>query len=215
MPQNGYRNSSDISLDADPSTGYSLWVFGGWSTAGGTSFVAPELAGLFAIQASLASAPLGQANSAIYIDANSNNYSSDFHDITSGNNGAFSAGVGWDHPTGWGSVNAINLLTHIEGSSTLSPPTNLSAEYIGCVNDRDKYFVSWQAGPVGNTTAYDAEYEEGGSGWTSFEYGPGGIANLTLLPREPIGIRVRATNGSIWSSFTSMGFTSAPCSPPP
>jgi len=214
VPQNGYRNSSDISLDADPGTGYSLYV-GAWTSGGGTSFVAPQLAGLFAVQASLASAPLGQANSAIYTDANSSNYSADFHDITSGNNGAFSAGVGWDHPTGWGSVNAVNLLTHIEGSSTLSPPTNLSAEYTQCVNNRDKYFISWQAGPVGNTTAYDAEYEYGAGGWTVFKYGATPSANLTLLPNESIGIRVRATNGSIWSSFTSIDFTSSPCVPPP
>lgn len=30
VPQNGYRNTSDISMDADPNTGYSLYFDGGW-----------------------------------------------------------------------------------------------------------------------------------------------------------------------------------------
>lgn len=214
VPQNGDRNYSDISLNADPSTGYSVYVNSAWQELGGTSFVAPELAGLFAVQASLASTPLGQANSAIYIDAN-NHYSTDFHDITAGNNGDFSAGAYWDNPTGWGSINAINLLTHVEGSSTLSPPTNLTAEYTQCINEHDKYFVSWQRGQVGNSTGFDAEIDVGGSGWVVFDYGPGPSANLTVPKSTSIGIRVRATNGSIWTSYTSIGFTSAPCSPPP
>jgi kumamolisin len=38
-----------------------------------------------------------------------------FNDITSGNNGAFSAGPGWDACTGWGSPNGGKLLTALGG----------------------------------------------------------------------------------------------------
>src|SRR5699024_11164783 len=48
----------------------------------------------------------------IYSDAR-NHYASDFHDVTKGNNGAFRAGPNWDHPTGWGSVDARNLIANI------------------------------------------------------------------------------------------------------
>lgn len=217
VPQNGWRNTSDMSMDADPDTGYAVYFGGGWTVSlGGTSFVAPELAGLFAVQVSLSgSTRLGPANSAVYIDANSTNYASDFHDITSGSNGAFNAGSGWDHPTGWGSPNAINLISHVKGASALSAPTDLSAEYTQCINRHDKYFISWQPGQVGTPTEYDAEYQYSGESWVSFQYNPGRTANLNLLPGSQVGIRERATNGSIWSSYTADTFNTAPCTPPP
>lgn len=114
VPQDGHRQSSDIAMDADPQTGYSVLFGGRWNVYGGTSFVAPELAGLFAIEVSRTGTRLGNANPLIYADANSSNYSTDFFDITSGSNGAFDAGSFWDHPTGWGTPNASNLLLHIQ-----------------------------------------------------------------------------------------------------
>jgi kumamolisin len=213
VPQNGVRNTVDMSMDADPNTGYSVYVAGNWTGIpfGGTSFVAPELAGLFAIQFSLSGTRLAQANSAIYIDANSSTYSQDFHDITAGCNGYFCAGPGWDHPTGWGSPNATNLIAHIGSGSALSPPINLSAEYIRCVNKIDKYLISWQAGPVGHPSAYDLDYEYGQQGWVVLYYGPLTTHNLTLTPGYNVTVRVRATNGKIWSSYTSISFAGSPC----
>ncbi|HET8551679.1 MAG TPA: S53 family peptidase [Gammaproteobacteria bacterium] len=113
VPQDGNRQSSDIAMDADPQTGYSVLSGGKWSVYGGTSFVAPELAGLFAIKVSQTGTRQGNANPLIYADAGSN-YSTDFFDVTSGSNGAFSAGSFWDHPTGWGTPNATNLLLHLQ-----------------------------------------------------------------------------------------------------
>jgi kumamolisin len=219
VPQNGYRNTSDLSMNADPNTGYSLYFDGAWENVptGGTSFVAPQLAGLFADQISLSGGTrLGQANEAIYIDANSY-YTSDFHDITSGSNGAFSAGPGWDHPTGWGSPNAAELLTHIAGGTAISEPQNLDAEYLGCRLSLDKYFITWQAPQIGTPSGgYDAEYEYvGQTDWQSFHYGPGPQANINLPPSTAVGIRVRASNGSIWSAYNTDMFTTSACSPPP
>jgi kumamolisin len=118
VPQNGYRNTSDIAMDADPNTGYSVYEGGSWSVYGGTSFVAPQMAGLIAVKDSETGSRLGQANVLIYNDANTSNYSTDFNDITSGSNGAFSAGPGWNHPTGWGSPIATNLIAHLGGTAT-------------------------------------------------------------------------------------------------
>lgn len=114
VPQDGYRQTSDLALDADPNTGYSVLYSGNWSVYGGTSFVAPQLAALFAVKVSQNGVRIGQANKAVYAVANGNRYVSDFHDITSGSNGAFSAGPYWDHPTGWGSLDASNLLLDLQ-----------------------------------------------------------------------------------------------------
>lgn len=106
------RMNSGIALTASCSHPMMIYQAGGWYLTAGTSGVAPQLAGLFAIAVSKNGGRLGQSNSLIYDHANVN-YAGDFHDITSGNNGAFTAGPGWDHPTGWGSVDAANLISHI------------------------------------------------------------------------------------------------------
>lgn len=218
IPQNGSRNTVDLSMDGDPNTGYAVYLGGTWLVPyGGTSFVAPELAGLFAVQASsTGSTRLGQANAAIYADANGSYYSTDFHDITSGSNGLFSAGPGWDHPTGWGTPDASQLITHIT-SGQISPPQNLSAEFIQCINQSDNYFVTWSPPAIGTPSGgYDVEYEYTSDGvWHSFDYGPGLQAHVHLQAGVGAGIRVRASNGSVWSSYNTDMFTTSPCSPAP
>ena len=79
------------------------------SGCGGTSFASPMWAGYLALVnqqavANGASAP-GFINPTIYPLGLSGSYTSDFHDITSGNNG-FPAVAGYDLNTGWGSPNA-------------------------------------------------------------------------------------------------------------
>jgi kumamolisin len=107
------RVSSDMAMDADPSTGYSVYANGKWAGVyGGTSFVAPQLAGLFAVEVSR-TGRIGRANHWIYLDATTN-YATDFHDITSGCNGLFCAVPGWDHPTGWGTPDGRNLIENIQ-----------------------------------------------------------------------------------------------------
>ena len=127
---NASRQSSDMSMDADPATGYSLYFNGRWEVFGGTSFVAPELAGLFAIIVKGHGGSSDQAPFVVFCAAThsaSANYATDFHDIISGANsktlgGTFDAAVvhtaggNWDHPTGWGSPNAANLVTDINAN---------------------------------------------------------------------------------------------------
>jgi kumamolisin len=105
------RQSSDMSMDANPGTGYAIYFNGRWEVFGGTSFVAPELAGLFANLTNQAGGRVGSGPVLIYCVANDGNYSVTFHDITSGSNGKFSADTGWDHPTGWGTPDASEFIT--------------------------------------------------------------------------------------------------------
>lgn len=106
------RQTSDLSMNANPGTGYSIYYNGRWEVFGGTSFVAPELAGMFAILVSQnAGAMVGNGNALVYCAANDGNYATTFNDVTSGDNGGFAAVSGWDHPTGWGTPIAADLLT--------------------------------------------------------------------------------------------------------
>jgi subtilase family serine protease len=93
---------------------------------GGTSESAPIWAGIIALADQYAGRHLGQVNPAIYQIGLSSHYASAFHDVTSGNNTpkfsghsfvGYSAAVGWDPVTGWGSPNAqvlIPLLVHYD-----------------------------------------------------------------------------------------------------
>jgi kumamolisin len=67
---------------------------------GGTSAVAPLWAGLIALINQSIGKPVGFINPLLYQDAAK---ARDLNDITSGNNGAYSAGPGWDACSGLGS----------------------------------------------------------------------------------------------------------------
>ncbi len=122
---NSKRDTADVALDADPSTGYPVYYGGSWSTYGGTSFAAPQWAAIAAIANQALGAhgklPMG-GNPALYPLAGT----SAFHDVTSGNNGYYSAGQGWDYPTGLGSPDVSNLvqdLMQTSGGTTATPTT--------------------------------------------------------------------------------------------
>lgn len=95
------RGVPDVCGDADPVTGYDVLVDGQASVIGGTSAVAPLWAGLTACINQMVGKRVGSMTSLVYSQlAQTGNA---FHDITSGNIGAFSAGPGWDACTGLGS----------------------------------------------------------------------------------------------------------------
>jgi kumamolisin len=94
------RGLPDVAGDADPTTGYEVYVDGQSTVVGGTSAVAPLWAGLIACVNELMGKRVGFLNSALYGTLGGG---SALHDVTSGNNGAYSARAGWDPCTGWGS----------------------------------------------------------------------------------------------------------------
>ncbi len=105
---NGFvgRGVPDVSGDADPETGYNVFVDGQQSVIGGTSAVAPLWAGLLALINQSLEKNVGYVNPLLYMAK----AESTFHDITSGSNGDYSAGPGWDACTGLGSPNGAALL---------------------------------------------------------------------------------------------------------
>ena len=94
------RGVPDVTGDADPTTGYVTRVDGNPDVIGGTSAVAPLWAGLIALLNQSIGKPVGFINPLLYQDAGR---ARDLNDITSGNNGAYSAGPGWDACSGLGS----------------------------------------------------------------------------------------------------------------
>jgi kumamolisin len=101
------RGLPDVAADADPATGYSVRVDGQNTVIGGTSAVAPLWAGLIALLNQSLGTPVGFLNPTLYgLPATSGV----FRDVTSGNNGAYQAGPGWDACTGLGVVDGTKLL---------------------------------------------------------------------------------------------------------
>jgi kumamolisin len=102
----GGRGVPDVAGDADPASGYVIRVDGQSMVIGGTSAVAPLWAGLIALNNQQNGTTAGFINPQIYTAK----AKSAFNDITSGNNGAFSAGPGWDACTGLGSPIGTQLI---------------------------------------------------------------------------------------------------------
>jgi kumamolisin len=102
----GGRGVPDVAGDADPTTGYTIRVDGQTMVIGGTSAVAPLWAGLVAVANQQLGTQVGLIQPAIYAAK----AASAFNDITQGNNGAFSAGPGWDACSGLGSPIAGKLI---------------------------------------------------------------------------------------------------------
>jgi subtilase family serine protease len=125
------RNGPDVSANAN----FTFYVCADQTTCtaneyGGTSFAAPMWAGYLALinQQSVANGhkTLGFINPLIYPIAAGSSYTTDFHDITSGSNGA-SATAGFDLATGLGSPNGAALITALAGGGSTSPSFSLSA----------------------------------------------------------------------------------------
>lgn len=126
VPAGDKRETSDISLNADPWTGYSTYYKNSWDQAGGTSFAAPATAGYWALVEEAQGGVRIVPNPVLYRIGNSPEYAQVFNDVTTGDNGnnvgpGFPAGVGWDHPTGWGSPNGEALLQWMQANEK-SPP---------------------------------------------------------------------------------------------
>ena len=129
------RNGPDVSANAN----FTFYVCADQTTCtanryGGTSFAAPMWAGYIALVnqqlASNAEPTIGFINPTIYAQNVTSSYGTDFHDITSGTSGSYSAVAGYDLVTGWGSPNAglINALTGspTPGFTISASPTSVS-----------------------------------------------------------------------------------------
>ncbi|MBV8809758.1 MAG: S8 family serine peptidase [Acidobacteriaceae bacterium] len=104
------RGVPDVAGVADPNTGFAVIVDGQEGVVGGTSAVAPLWAALIALLNQELGRNLGWIHPKLYNTLAPKNA---LRDITSGSNGAYRAGIGWDPCTGLGSPNGqamLNLL---------------------------------------------------------------------------------------------------------
>lgn len=117
--QGAGRMVPDWAAVADPNTGYDTLVNGRWQVIGGTSAVAPLLAGfLAAVNGArlLAGLPaVGQANALLW------QLAAAFFDITSGTNGGYRAAAGPDPCTGLGRPLPA-LFAALTGKGQVPPP---------------------------------------------------------------------------------------------
>ena len=117
-----YRCTPDLSLLADPTTGFVVCYGGKYYIFGGTSLATPLCAGMIAIANQIRKSPLttniaytkGEIHNFIYQTIYKNNanytnttaYNGNFYDVTAGRNGIYVAGPGYDIASGLGSLNA-------------------------------------------------------------------------------------------------------------
>jgi subtilase family serine protease len=125
------RNGPDVSANAN----FTFYVCADQTTCtaneyGGTSFATPMWAAYIAlVNQQLASddePTIGFLNPTIYAQNVTSSYDTDFHDVTSGTSGSYTAVVGYDLVTGWGSPNS-GLIAALTGSSSTTPSFTLSA----------------------------------------------------------------------------------------
>ena len=107
------RGLPDVSGDADPQSGYRVRVDGQELVIGGTSAVAPLWAALVALANQKLGKPVGFLNPLLYGSAKAR---ASMRDITSGDNGAYRAGVGWDACTGLGSPDGTKLIAALKAT---------------------------------------------------------------------------------------------------
>lgn len=105
------RGVPDVAGDADPQTGYQVRVDGQDVVFGGTSAVAPLWAGLIALINQRRGKSAGYLNPTLYQNYAQLTQANALRDVTSGNNGSYSAGPGWDACTGVGTPDGAKLLT--------------------------------------------------------------------------------------------------------
>ena len=127
---NAMRQVPDVSLNADPRTGYSIYATDkgttGWFDVGGTSAAAPVWAAFTGIlnqfRASYDLRPIGFANPTLYrLGSTAQRYPA-FHDVVTGDNLKYQASIGWDYATGWGSFDAYNLAQDVIGNRLQARP---------------------------------------------------------------------------------------------
>ena len=101
------RGVPDVAADADPDTGYKVLVDGQELVIGGTSAVAPLMAGLIALLNQQNKKPSGFIHPQIYSTPGL------CRDITSGNNKTTSAGTGYTAGPGWDACTGLGVLSKL------------------------------------------------------------------------------------------------------
>lgn len=203
------RNGPDVSANAN----FTFYVCADQTTCtansyGGTSFAAPMWAGFIALvnQQRVANGlgTVGFINPTIYNQNVTSQYATDFHDVTSGTSGSFSAVTGFDLVTGWGSpkpalITALSAPPTADFSLSASP----SALTILRGNSGSSTITSSVAGGFNSAVALTASGQPAG---VTVSFSPASITgagssamNITVASTTAAGtypITVTGTAGS-------------------
>ena len=197
-----HRTVSDVSADADPRSGLSVYVSdpaagGGWNVFGGTSLAAPLIAGMYA----LAGAPQAALDGHIwYMGAAVN-------DITSGSNAALpsdcnpaylcNARPGFDGPTGVGTPNGPPAVD----PTFNAPPSQFSPQGVGqpavTVAPDGTQLIFWQGAGGHLMEAWWKGSWNGPVDWTAAN---GWAASLSSAPS--VALAPDGTQVVFWESST-------------
>ena len=102
------RGVPDVCANADPYTGYKIYIDGSYMVIGGTSAVSPLLSGLTALLNQSKNKNLSFLNKQYFYPKPANFCI----DILSGSNGAYKASKGWDACSGNGRING-NIVSYL------------------------------------------------------------------------------------------------------
>jgi subtilase family serine protease len=175
------RGVPDIAFDGDPSSGALVYVSGSYQTIGGTSLAAPLFAGFWARIQSAHGNALPFPASTLYAGAAT--HATWFHDVTSGNNGFYSAATGWDNTTGYGSLQVGNFSTAF-GTLPVANFSVRTSQLMAITTDLSGL-------STGTITAHDWNFGDGGSHSTSVSpshtYAAAGTYNITLKVTDSLG----------------------------
>ncbi|MHB8622354.1 MAG: protease pro-enzyme activation domain-containing protein [Sulfuricaulis sp.] len=171
-----YRGVPDIAFDADPNSGAIIVVNGQLQQWGGTSLASPLFVGSWARIQSANNARLGFPATWIYSHGAQNTPA--FHDVTSGTNGGYSATVGWDYTTGFGSfdVAATAALTRSTVTVTASPTTIEQGQS-----------VTFTATVTGNAPIGTVQFQVNGVNFGSPVTLVNGVATITTTQLTTVG----------------------------
>ena len=176
------RNVPDVCLNADTNTGYAIYFGGQWQIYGGTSCAAPLWAAFTACVnqelAATGQSPLGFANPKFYAIGNGAAYTTNFNDVTTGNNLFYNASVGYDNASGWGSFNGLNLLASLTCGPSTMPIVSMIMKH-------------------------NAPFSKGGVGTYRIV-----VSNIGNAPASgPVVVSVSLPTGLTYGSFSGSGWT--------
>lgn len=205
-----FRNVPDVALNANGTTSpYIIYVGGNWYYSGGTSAAAPLWAALAAQinqkRATFGNGPLGFANTPLYKLGASASYTADFSDVTTGNNGFYSAGTGYDNATGLGSFKGDAMINAL-GVPPSSAATGLSAATLGVSS------IQWTWSAVSGALGYDVYYATNPAQSLILATQPP-FTQTGLLANATYGVMIRAE--SLGGEGPSASITTATYAAPP
>ncbi|RAP59319.1 protease pro-enzyme activation domain-containing protein [Oleiagrimonas sp. MCCC 1A03011] len=212
-----YRGVADVAFDGDPNSGAKIIVNGSTTQVGGTSLSAPIFSGLWARVIATKGTGVGFAGPLLY-----NLPASDFHDITSGNNGGSTASTGYDLASGRGSLILSNAINDIGGSSGgNNPPT---ANFSDSVNGLTVNFTDSSSDSDGSIASRSWNFGDGSTSTAtnpSHTYSAGGTYTVTLTVTDNGGatdtktasVTVSGGGGGSNQLLGNTGFESGSASP--